>query len=362
MRDGNEEHGETHEDDDEVQIVESASIVPDLVAAREVLIDHARKTGDTVTFRRLVKQRAGYEKDEKDRSTAAALTLQKRASELLAANEEHRKKARAERDAARLDEALAQQRKAEANARAEETRLAILRENLQSNREKLLRKRESDVFKARQKWLQTEYPREYITRLARIMRAKSEKDREAFRRMIKNCYANHFFRYTPRIPDFWVVDVNFLIIYGSVKSPNGGQPKNVRCSALMDEYLDEAAPSPFGGVKDPTNALAAIIETIAPGAHEYVFTRRRSWLRFLQQNDYVIEKAIICCIWCLSKWLGGDWFPQGIFEWPPPFPDAAFLVPPSGDDTGDTAAVAVACPAASSADTAAVAVACPTAS
>ena len=63
---------ETHEDDDEVQIVESASSVPDLVAAREVLIDHARKTGDTVTFRRLVKQRAGYEKDEKERSTAAA--------------------------------------------------------------------------------------------------------------------------------------------------------------------------------------------------------------------------------------------------------------------------------------------------
>ena len=85
---------EIPDDDDGVPeaLVEFAPSVPDLVAAREVLIDHARQTGDTVTFRRLVKQRAGYEKDEKERSTAAASALNKRASELLAANEEHRKK------------------------------------------------------------------------------------------------------------------------------------------------------------------------------------------------------------------------------------------------------------------------------
>ena len=142
--------------------------------------------------------------------------------------------------------------------------------------------------------------------------------------------------------------MNFLIIYGSVKSPDGGHPKNVRCSALMDEFLDEAAPSPFGGVKDPTNALAAIIETIAPGAHDYVFNKRRSWLRFLQQNDYVIEKAIICCLWCLSKWLGRDKFPEGIFGWPPPFPDEAFLLPPVEDGGGDVIVVAPTGPAASS--------------
>ena len=138
------------------------------------------------------------------------------------------KKARAERDAARLDEALAQQRKAEANARAEESRLAILRENLQSHREKLRRKRDMDVFKARQKWLQTEYPRELCTRLAGLMRAKSDTERAAFRQMIRTCYHSNFFLYTPRIPDFWVVNVDHLIIYGSVRSPNYGPPRNVR--------------------------------------------------------------------------------------------------------------------------------------
>ena len=140
-----------------------------------------------------MKQRAGDEKDEKDRSTAAASALNKRASELLAANEEQRKKARAERDAARLDEALSEQRKAEANARAEESRLAILRENLQSNREKLRRKRDMDVFKARHKWLQTEYPINLIARLAELMRAKSETERGAFRQMIRTCYHSNFF-------------------------------------------------------------------------------------------------------------------------------------------------------------------------
>ena len=167
--------------------------------------------------------------------------------------------------------------------------------------------------------------------------------------MIKSCYNSNFFLYTPRIPDFWVVDVNFLILYGSVKSPNNGPPRNVRCSALMDTYLDEAAPAGFmGEVKDPIRALAQIMETIAPGADAYVFTKRRSYTRILHQNDYIIEKAIICCVWCLSKWLGRDRFPQGIFEWPPLFPDVEFLLPPVEDDGGDAIVVAATGPAASS--------------
>ena len=117
----------------------------------------------------------------------------------------------------------------------------------------------------------------------------------------------------------------------------------------MDAYLDEAAPPAYiGGVKDPIRALAQLVEAIAPGADAYVFTRRRSYVRILHQNDYIIEKAIICCVWCLSKWLGRDRFPQGIFEWPPLFPDVEFLLPPVEDDGGDAIAVAATGPGPSS--------------
>ena len=91
--------------------------------------------------------------------------------------------------------------------------------------------------------------------------------------------------------------MNFLVIYGSVKSPDNGPPRNVRCSALMDAHLDEAAPPAYiGGVKDSIRALAQMMEAIAPGADAYVFTRRRSYVRILHQNDYIIEKAIVCCV------------------------------------------------------------------
>ena len=40
----------------------------------------------------------------------------------------------------------------------------------------------------------------------------------------------------------------------------------------------------------------------------------------LHLNDYVLDKAVVSCVICLSKWLKKDDFPQGITEWPPQMP------------------------------------------
>ena len=54
----------------------------------------------------------------------------------------------------------------------------------------------------------------------------------------------------------------------------------------------------------------------------------------LHLNDYVLDKAFVSCVICLSKWLKKDDFPQGITEWPPQMPaDLPRASAPIADDS-----------------------------
>ena len=49
----------------------------------------------------------------------------------------------------------------------------------------------------------------------------------------------------------------------------------------------------------------------------------------LHLNDYVLEKTFVYAILCLSKWLGADTFPQGIYgKWPPAPPKNLYSCDP----------------------------------
>jgi len=84
--------------------------------AREILIDDARRRRDDVTVRRLLSQRDLCQKHEKEGATDVARLLQKRTLEQRAANMAQRQQAKEDEKRARLDEALAAQRKAEATS------------------------------------------------------------------------------------------------------------------------------------------------------------------------------------------------------------------------------------------------------
>ena len=43
-------------------------------------------------------------------------------------------------------------------------------------------------------------------------------------------------------------------------------------------------------------------------------------LKYLHQNDYVLDKAFVNGILVISKYLGPSVFPQGIHKWPPDIP------------------------------------------
>ena len=57
-----------------------------------------------------------------------------------------------------------------------------------------------------------------------------------------------------------------------------------------------------------------------------IFVGSHTPLRLLHQNDYILEKAFVYGIMALSKWLGRDRLPPGVYgKWPPKLP--AKLVP-----------------------------------
>ena len=97
-------------------------------------------------------------------------------------------------------------------------------------------------------------------------------------------------------------------------SPCIYSPRTAR--ALLIDF--EAKEGHWG--KDPAEVLLRLFALCVPQAHD-VFAYGYTPLKLLQLNDFVLEKAFVYGIICLSKWLTAKWFPQGVFDWPPQFPE-----------------------------------------
>ena len=73
--------------------------------------------------------------------------------------------------------------------------------------------------------------------------------------------------------------------------------------------------------------LYRLFSKCVPAARR-VFDGASRPLKLLHVNDYVMEEAFVYGIVALSKWLGEEQFPYGVYgQWPPKFPAA--LVPRS---------------------------------
>jgi len=289
--------------------------------AREILIKEARIARDETTLRRLLQQRDKNRKDLKDASTPVALALHDTAAEKQKHWMEKRREAKDAAKKARLDVEVAAQRKAEALARHEELRLKHTQEQLQWRREEIARRQELEVWKAQQRWLQTEYPSALASQLVRSMAAREPRARATFVRSLQLMATQNWFRFIPRLPLLWEPDKSLLIRCGEVRPFDGHVPRSVRCAAAFDAYLDEVAPPGFGAaMKDPVHALHMLLEAVAPGSPRHVFHGPRRFLRFLHICDYVLDKTFVCCVLCLSKWLRPENWPEGVYEWPPAVP------------------------------------------
>ena len=104
-----------------------------------------------------------------------------------------------------------------------------------------------------------------------------------------------------------------------VQSFLGGPRRQVRCGLPFQEVIDTEAPQSILG-RDPVDTLYRLFSACVPAARQ-VFVDAYRPLRLLHVNDYILEKAFVYGIVALSKWLGEERFPCGVYgQWPPPFP------------------------------------------
>ena len=150
-------------------------------------------------------------------------------------------------------------------------------------------------------------------------RGLSKQAQAGFQREIVDLVKARTFQRQVFIKDLWSSDRSFTLDWARVKPFTGGADRYVRCSLCFQEVVDEVVPREHFG-RFPVETLYALFSAFLPHAR-HVFTGAYSPLRLLHVNDYVLEKAFIYGIIALSKWLGEERFPPGVFgQWPPQVP------------------------------------------
>ena len=129
------------------------------------------------------------------------------------------------------------------------------------------------------------------------------------------------------LPEIWETTTNLTMEWASVVQlsasnldRSGKTRRNVRCGAEFQEYLETSSRNTWKP-NDPTQAMKSVFKKIVPLA-DRMLTESYSPLKLLHLNDYVMEKAFVYGVICLSRWLGEEHFPEGCHgQWPPELPE-----------------------------------------
>ena len=114
------------------------------------------------------------------------------------------------------------------------------------------------------------------------------------------------------------------------RSPGGGRPRVTRLPANFSVILGQHYPEPLAG-RDARAAMLRVFRKCIPSPTS-MFAGPISMHHLIHMNDYVLDKAFVYGAMMLSKWLGQDRLPHGVFGfWPPePTPGAIPEVPAAG--------------------------------
>lgn len=120
-------------------------------------------------------------------------------------------------------------------------------------------------------------------------------------------------------PKLWDPDRALSNVVGDVLMP-GGRRVQVRCTrpfewALFQEHWAQEALSP-----EPARALVVLFDQIVPHGSD-LLGRQFPPRLLLEHAGFEAHHAFVVGVILISKWLGEDLFPRGVYSWPPPVPD-----------------------------------------
>ena len=299
----------------------AAARAGDVAAARMVMYTESIQHGDDALMRRLRSQMRNDDRGEKDARTEVGVFLKQRAE---AVRSEDAKRRRLEREKEKADAIYLEDRKtARANAEkaASEARLQALRQASQNRRDLETRRRADLLEREHQRWLQVTFP-VLVAQHCIDLTQKMKKGAFTFwQQDIQKLLADNVFERHVTVPHLWDSTPSFTVEWAQVLPFTGGPKRGVRCGLPFQTLLEKYVPQEQCAAKDPIQTLLRLLSLCVPKARD-IFTGASHPARMLHMNAYVMEKTFLYGIICLSKWVGQEKFPTGIYgQWPPPLPD-----------------------------------------
>jgi hypothetical protein len=300
----------------------------EIAAARQVLYDEAVRNRNDLMLKHMRIQIRGETQKQRDAGTEISVLLRKRGQEHREAEAKRRREVLKEERLAAKDLEETKVITAKASQAAAEARLASLRQIVLNRRDAQARKHEEGMERAFQRWLQTQYPAMLGRRCLLTRRGLSKESRQGFEREISKLLKAGTFQRQVFVNDLWSSDKSFTLAWTYAAPFTGGPPRSVRCGLTFQELVDQEAPrsiqlvdkKPQLVAQDPVETLYRLFSACVPRARD-VFTGPYGPLRLLHINDYVLEKTFVYGIVALSKWLGEERFPHGVYgKWPPKAP------------------------------------------
>ena len=174
------------------------------------------------------------------------------------------------------------------------------------------------------RWLQTEFAADLAHRLVASSQVKTRKERTQEAAMVSKFHAENVFARYRFIADPWRANKSLYRPFGKVHDETGiGGPaiQVLASSQLLNIVLHLTLyKKAEGDDHDPIKALNALLRSCFQMDH-LIFTGSWSPYWLLHQSDYILDKAFVRAVIGVSKWLGEDRFPDGLYGcWPPPAP------------------------------------------
>ena len=253
--------------------------------ARQVLYE-AMRTNDDVMLKQIRAKMRGETQKQKDARTDTGMMLRKRAQEHQEADAKRRREAREEERLAAKDLEATKAITARAQQAVMKARLAVMEQAIVNRRDTAKRKRESEVERAFQRWLQTQYPVTLACKCYAALRGMSKASKAAYEEEIKRLFKEKTFDRQMLIKDLWVSDKTFTLDWSTQIPLGGGAPRAVRCGVAFQQVINETYPESHFG-HDPVEALYRIFQRCVPRARD-VFDGTHSALRLLHVNDCLL--------------------------------------------------------------------------
>ena len=298
---------------------EESARLKQLAKARRIVYDEAVRTRDDIMVRNMRAQMREQTMLQQGASSKVGMLLVERGRKHRAAEVKLRHEAlQDERLAANnlVEKKLAI---AKAQQAAAESRQQYMKQIIVNRRDAEKRKQAEVLQNVWLGWLQLKYPVKLAYDCISYMKKKSPKNKKKYTEEIEACVKEGVFRRQVIVRDLWEGTRSLTSEWARVDSFTNGNSHVVKCGQHFEEMLQNAVPpTDFGN--DAVETLFRLFTLCVPCART-IFMAPYTPLRLLHMNDYSLEKTFVWGIMALSKWLGQDKFPHGVYgSWPPKLP------------------------------------------